>query len=240
MMGSVIVPAASLDEAALLDAVRELGERDPALGAVVARYGPPPLWARPAGFPTLVLLILEQQVSLASARAAYDRLVAMTGDPPTPDALLALSDAELLAAGFSRQKTRYARALAAAVRDGSLDVDGLALLDDDGVDAALTALPGIGPWTSTIYRLMVLCRPDAWPIHDIALAQAYADLHGLAVRPRPERDDRARRGLAPVARGRGADPVAPVPVGSGGAPGGAFLLRRSCYAVAAAAAAADR
>jgi DNA-3-methyladenine glycosylase II len=186
MMGSVIVPAASLDEAALLDAVRELGERDRALGTVVARYGPPPLWARPAGFPTLVLLILEQQVSLASARAAYDRLVAMTGDPPTPDALLALADGQLLAAGFSRQKTRYARALAAAVRDGSLDVDGLAALEDDGVDAALTALPGIGPWTSTIYRLMVLCRPDAWPIHDIALAQAYADLHGLAVRPRPE------------------------------------------------------
>ena len=142
MMGSVIVPAGRLDEASLLDAVRELGERDPALGSVVARYGPPPLWAREPGFPTLVLLILEQQVSLASARAAYDRLVSMTGDPPTPDALLTLSDGELLAAGFSRQKSRYARALAAAVRDGSLDVDGLAVLDDDGVDAALTRCRG--------------------------------------------------------------------------------------------------
>ena len=186
MMRRVIVPAAGLDEAALLDAVRTLRERDPALGAVVARYGPPPLWARDAGFPTLVLLILEQQVSLASARAAYDRLLAMTGDPPTPDTLLALTDAELLAVGFSRQKTGYARSLAGAVRDGSLDLDGLAWLDDDAVDAALTALPGIGPWTATIYRLMVLGRRDAWPIHDIALAQAYADLHGLDVRPRPE------------------------------------------------------
>jgi DNA-3-methyladenine glycosylase II len=186
MMGGVTVPAASLDEAALLDAVRELGTRDPALGAVVTRYGPPPLWAREPGFPTLVLLILEQQVSLASARAAYDRLVVLTGDPPTPATLLSLADRELLAAGFSRQKTRYARALAVALRDGSLDLGGLAALDDDGVDAALTALPGIGPWTSTIYRLMVLGRPDAWPIHDIALAQAYAELHGLAVRPRPE------------------------------------------------------
>ena len=139
MMGRVIVPPGHLDEASLLDAVRELGERDPALGSVVARYGPPPLWARPAGFPTLVLLILEQQVSLASA-----------------------------------------------VRDGRLDLDGLTGLDDEAVDAALTALPGIGPWTATIYRLMVLCRPDAWPIHDIALAQAYADLHGLTIRPRPE------------------------------------------------------
>jgi len=186
MMGSVIVPASRLDEASLLDAVRELGDRDAALRSVVARYGPPPLWARSPGFPTLVLLILEQQVSLASARAAYDRLVAMTGDPPTPDSLLALDDAALLAAGFSRQKTRYARSLASAVRDARLDLDGLAGRDDEAVDAALTALPGIGPWTATIYRLMVLCRPDAWPIHDIALAQAYAELHGLDVRPRPE------------------------------------------------------
>jgi DNA-3-methyladenine glycosylase II len=186
MMGPMIAPAASLDKAALLDAVRDLGERDPALRSVVARYGPPPLWAREPGFPTLVLLILEQQVSLASARAAYDRLQAMTGDPPTPETLLTLADDELLAAGFSRQKTRYARALAVAVRDGSLDLDRLAALEDDGVDAALTALPGIGPWTATIYRLMVLGRPDAWPIHDIALAQAYAELHGLAVRPRPD------------------------------------------------------
>ena len=106
------------------------------------------------------------------------------------------------------------------MRDGSLDVVGLARLDDDGVDAALTALPGIGPWTSTIYRLMVLCRPDAWPIHDIALAQAYADIHGLAVRPRPEEMNALAEGWRPVARGRGTDPVAPVPVRACGAPGG--------------------
>ena len=193
----VIAPAAVLDESALLDAARLLGERDPALRAVLARYGPPPLWAREPGFPTLVLLILEQQVSLASARAAYDRLLVMTGDPPTPEALLALTDGDLLAAGLSRQKSRYARALAAAVRDGSLDLGGLAALDDDGVDAALTALPGLGPWTATIYRLMVLGRPDAWPIHDIALAQAYAELHGLAVRPRPEEMTELAEGWRP-------------------------------------------
>jgi DNA-3-methyladenine glycosylase II len=179
-------PVIALDEGTLRAALTELAARDPALGGVVERFGPPPLWAREPGFPTLVLLILEQQVSLASARAAYDRLLAMTGDPPTPAGLLALTDGELLAAGFSRQKARYARALAAAVASGSLDVHRLAALDDDAVDAALTALPGIGPWTATIYRLMVLGRPDAWPIHDIALAQAYAELHGLEVRPRAE------------------------------------------------------
>ena len=171
-----------LDEARLLAAVDELAAADPALGEVVERFGPPPMWARDPGFPTLVHLILEQQVSLASAQAAFDRLRA-AAHPLTPRSLLRLDDAQLLAVGFSRQKARYARALATAVEDGSLDVDGLASLDDDGVDAALTALPGIGPWTSTIYRLMVLRRPDAWPVHDIALAQAAAELRGLDHRP---------------------------------------------------------
>jgi DNA-3-methyladenine glycosylase II len=182
----VITLPPPLTEARLLAAVDELATADPALGAVVRRFGPPPLWAREPGFPTLVHLILEQQVSLASAQAAFDRLRAVA-DPLTPRTLLALDDAQLLAAGFSRQKARYARALAAAVADGSLDIDGLARLDDDDVDAALTALPGIGPWTSTIYRLMVLLRPDAWPVHDIALAQALAELRGLPARPDADR-----------------------------------------------------
>jgi DNA-3-methyladenine glycosylase II len=188
---------APLEEATLRAAAAALAERDPALGEVLRRYGPPPMWAREPGFPTLVLLILEQQVSLASAAAAFERLLARTGEPLVPSALLALSDAELLAAGFSRQKTRYARALAAAMADGSLDLDGLGALDDAEVDAALTALPGIGPWTATIYRLMVLRRPDAWPIHDIALAQAYAEVRGLEVRPRPDEMDALAEGWRP-------------------------------------------
>ena len=116
-----------------------------------------------AGFPTLVHIILEQQVSLASAKAAYDRLL-VAADPLTPSAFLALSDAELLAIGFSRQKTRYGRGLAAAIVDGSLDLDGLGGLPDADVERALIAVPGIGPWTATIYLLMVLGRPDVWPV----------------------------------------------------------------------------
>ena len=180
-----------LTESRLLVAVDELAAADPALGTVVERFGPPPLWAREPGFPTLVHLILEQQVSLASAQAAFDRL-RLAAHPLTPRSLLRLDDAQLLAVGFSRQKARYARALATAVDDGSLDLDGLAGLDDDEVDATLTALPGIGPWTSTIYRLMVLLRADAWPVHDIALAQALAELRGLDARP----DAEAMLGLA--------------------------------------------
>ena len=194
--GVITVPR-SLDEDALRAGVAELSSRDAALAAVVEQYGPPPMWAREPGFPTLVLLILEQQVSLASAAAAYARLVERTREPLTPVALLALTDAELLTIGFSRQKARYARALATAVLDGSLDLDGLAALDDEGVDRALTTLPGIGPWTATIYRLMVLLRPDAWPIHDIALAQAYAEVRGLEVRPRADEMDALAEGWRP-------------------------------------------
>jgi len=175
-------PHAALTEASLAEAVDALAARDPVLGDIVARFGRPPLWAREPGFPTLIHLVLEQQVSLASAQAAFDRLRA-AADPLTPGALLRLDDGQLLAIWFSRQKARYARAIATALEAGALDLDALPRLDDPAVDAELTALPGIGPWTATIYRLMVLLRPDAWPVHDIALAQAIAEVRGLARRP---------------------------------------------------------
>lgn len=175
-------PYPALTAADLPAAVAELAARDPELAGIAARFGTPPLWAREPGFPTLVHLILEQQVSLASAKAAFDRLVAAS-DPLTPVAFLAFDDAELLAIGFSRQKKRYARALATAIADGKLDLTVLDAASDDDVDRRLTALPGIGPWTATIYRLMVLLRPDAWPVGDIALAQALAEVRGLPVRP---------------------------------------------------------
>jgi DNA-3-methyladenine glycosylase II len=178
-----LIPA--LDHATLERAVDELAAADEDLAGIVARFGPPPLWDRPAGFPTLVHIILEQQVSLASAKAAFDRLVAAT-DPLTPDAFLTLTDAELLTIGFSRQKARYGRALAASISDGSLDLDGLVSLADEDVRLALEAVPGIGPWTSTIYLLMVLGRPDVWPAGDIALATAVGHIKGLPSRPGPD------------------------------------------------------
>ena len=180
--GATVAFAAALTEETLPRAVDHLAARDPLLAASVRRHGYPPLWARDPGFPTLIHIVLEQQVSLASARAAFDRLRAAR-DPLTPASFLTLHDRELHDIGFSRQKTRYGRELARAVLDGRLDLDALAGLDDGEVDARLTAVPGIGSWTSTIYRLMVLGRPDAWPVHDIALAQAAADLQGLDRRP---------------------------------------------------------
>lgn len=162
-------------------AARELGESDPSLGASVERYGPPPLWSREPSYATLVHLILEQQVSLASAQAAFDRLGAALGGSVEPEGLLRLSDAELRAVGFSRQKTGYARTLANAMLDG-FDLMALAPMPDDEVRRALIAMPGIGPWTADIYLTMCLLRPDIWPRGDLALRTAAAELAG-EVRP---------------------------------------------------------
>lgn len=166
----------------LLSAVRALTIADPALAASVERFGPPPLWARDPSYATLVHLILEQQVSLASARAAFDRLGAALAGGIEPRAFLELSDAELRAIGFSRQKAGYARDLAGALADG-FDLEGLAELPDDEVRSSLMRLRGIGRWTADIYLIMCLRRPDVWPHGDQALATAARELLELPAQP---------------------------------------------------------
>ena len=165
-------------------AAGELAARDTALAMIVERHGLPEFWARPPGFATLLLLILEQQVSLASARAAFGRVDARVGGV-TPRRLLSLSDDELREDGFSRQKTRYARALAEALQGGTLDLDAVGRLDDVAARRELIALPGIGPWTAEVYLLSALRRPDTWPTGDIALQEATRRALGLAERPSP-------------------------------------------------------
>ena len=174
-----------LDEAALRVGVGSLGARDADLAGIVARHGPPPLWARPPGFATLVHIILEQQVSLRSAEAALTRLVAATGEV-TPDAIVAAGPERLLGAGLTRQKTRYLVALAQRVTDGRLDLDALETADDDAARRALLAVVGIGPWTADIYLLMALGRPDIWPTGDLALATAMRTAKRLPAIPRPD------------------------------------------------------
>lgn len=155
---------------------------------MLAELGAPPLWARETGFPTLVHIILEQQVSLASARAAFEKLKARV-NPLTPQGLLRLSDAELKAAGFSRQKTGYARGLAQAILTGEVDLDRLGELDDAAAREELLKIKGIGDWSADIYLLMALRRPDVWPVGDLALAQAVQRVKGLAARPDGEEMD---------------------------------------------------
>ena len=171
-----------VDDATLPIGVRVLADTDPDLLAVVERHGPPPLWAREPGFETLVRIILEQQVSLASGAAAYTRLERAVGRVD-PGRVGRATPAVLEAAGLTRQKVRYLRALGSAVADGSLDLEGLAGLDDDRVRSLLCALPGIGTWTADVYLLMALGRSDVWPATDIALAASVGRVKHLPTRP---------------------------------------------------------
>jgi DNA-3-methyladenine glycosylase II len=175
-----------LNEDRFTQAVRALTDRDTHLAEVVQNYGQPPLWVRKPGFPTLVYIILEQQVSLASAKAAFDRLNAAVGSL-TPSRFLKLTDADLLRIGFSRQKTLYARLLAESLSRRHFDLRYLHELHDDAARKMLTAFKGIGNWTADIYLLSALRRPDIWPVGDLALATAVEEVKHLRKRPSRER-----------------------------------------------------
>jgi DNA-3-methyladenine glycosylase II len=158
--------------------VTTLAEMDPVLAVLAERNGVPPLWPREPGFPTMVRLILEQQVSLASANSAYGKLERAI-DRVEPEAFVGLGDSELRTIGFSRQKADYTRGLAAGLMDGSVDlnaVDGLA--DEDATDRLLD-IRGIGPWTAACYLLFALRRPDVWPSGDRALQVSMGRVYDL-------------------------------------------------------------
>ena len=164
---------------------KSLASQCPHLAGVYAKYGPPPLWDRPRGFLTLLQIILEQQVSLASAKACYDKLCVRIEDV-TPETLMRSTDAELRADGFSRQKTSYARHLAEAVIEKRINFNELENLSDAEVKGELIKLKGIGEWTSDIYLLMAMLRPDVMPKGDVALHTAWHKLSGEA---RPTSDE---------------------------------------------------
>jgi DNA-3-methyladenine glycosylase II len=171
-----------LSEEIFANAVNELAILDRDLARIIDTLGPPPFFVREPGFPTLILLILEQQVSLASAKAAFDKLAALVGEI-TPASVLSLDDETLRGIGFSRQKARYSRVLAQAVLTEELALTRLHEASGTEVQKALTALTGIGPWTADVYLLMCLRRPDIWPGGDLAIQVAVQEIKGLAKRP---------------------------------------------------------
>jgi DNA-3-methyladenine glycosylase II len=174
-----MVPLTTRD---LARGITALCRRDPDLARVVGRLGPPPLWRRAPGFATLVQIILEQQVSLASARAAYARLHQAV-EAVSPARLAELDAVSLAAAGLTRQKSAYLAALARAIVQGAFAVERLHALDDQAAHAELVKLKGIGPWSADIYLLMALGRPDVWPRHDLALATALREVKRLRRQP---------------------------------------------------------
>lgn len=172
----------TLNEEILPAACAELTKTDKDLAFIFDKYGTPPLWKREPDFATLVHIILEQQVSLASALSAFNKLKERLGDV-TPAGVLSLSDEELKAAYFSRQKTVYARELARAVSGGDLNLRALESLSDAEAKDELKKIKGVGDWTADIYLLMAMSRPDVMPKGDLALHVAWKKLKNLERAP---------------------------------------------------------
>lgn len=170
-------------DAEFYTACDNLTKKDPVLATAFALYRYPPRWTRPCSFTTLLRIILEQQVSLASAKAAYDKVLAHTGTLNAANLLL-LTDEELKACYFSRQKIKSARALALAVTSGELSFGSLPALPDDEVRMMLKKIHGIGDWSADVFLLFALQRGDIFPAGDIALRRSVAEVYGLPALPR--------------------------------------------------------
>ena len=153
-------------------------EKDNDLKHIIKEYGYPPYWVRPNGFATIILTILEQQVSLASAYAAYSKLREKL-EVVSPESLLRLTDEQLRACYFSRQKIIYARELAHSIANGQINLKKFFYQPDDVVRAELKKLKGIGDWTVDIYLIHALRRTDIFPVGDLALVNAIKMVKGL-------------------------------------------------------------
>ena len=156
----------------------KLSRKDRELKGIIKQYGYPPMWTRPATFQTLILTILEQQVSLASAYAAFKKLKEKIGYV-TPAKLLQLTDEEMRACYFTRQKTGYARGLAEAVQSKKINLKKLSSLPDEEVRNELIKLKGIGHWTVDVYLMHALQRTDLFPLGDIALVNSLKEVKQL-------------------------------------------------------------
>jgi len=156
-----------------------LAAMDADLQGIINRYGYPPIWSRTNTFESLVHIILEQQVSLASALSALNRLKERI-EEITPARVLLLTDEELKACYFSRQKTIYVKHLAEVIISGKLSLAELELLPDDEVRSRLMAVKGIGNWTVDIYLIFILHRADIFPIGDLAAVNALKKVKNLS------------------------------------------------------------
>jgi DNA-3-methyladenine glycosylase II len=168
----------SFDKNNFLSLCDSLAERDKDLKNIIIEFGYPPLWSRTPSFATLIHIILEQQVSLASAKAAFLKLESAIGHI-TPEKILQLSDEEMKACYFSRQKTKYAKHLAEVILNGELNIDALQTLPDNAVRTELKKVKGIGDWTVDVFLMIVLHRNDCFATGDIALMKSIKEVKGL-------------------------------------------------------------
>ena len=171
-----------IDDESLSKALDALGQQDGDFARALEEVGPPPLRNRPHGFPTLLRIIVAQQVSLASAQAIWDRLEAAC-QPLEPASLLALGEEGLRTVGFSRQKICYGMSLAELFESGALEPTLLDSLEDEDAIARLTEVKGIGRWSAEVYLLFAMGRPDVFPADDLGLMMGAERLKRLNERP---------------------------------------------------------
>jgi DNA-3-methyladenine glycosylase II len=169
-------------EADLDVAIAHLVKADPRFAAALSQAGRPPLRRREDGFAGLLSIVVSQQLSTASAKAIWGRLIQAI-DPLEPAAVLRARPAKLARAGLSAPKIRTLKAIARAVDRAELDLAALAHMGADEAHATLTAVHGIGPWTANIYLLACLGHADSWPAGDLALQEAAKLLLALKTRP---------------------------------------------------------
>jgi DNA-3-methyladenine glycosylase II len=158
--------------------IKHLFKLDKIFAGISDRYGNPPDWSRPQGFISLSKIILEQQVSLASASAHFLKLNSFINGF-TPENILILTDSEMRSCQISRQKAKYLRELSKAIIDREIDLDQLAVLDEPQVRRQLTNIKGIGNWTADIYLMFCLQSKDIFPSGDIAVINTVKELTGL-------------------------------------------------------------
>lgn len=174
-----------LDEGTFRMAVDLLIAEDGSLARVVDRWGVPEFWHRRPGFPTLTLLVLEQQVSLESGAAMYRRLAGLVG-PMTPEAVLEAGPDRLRSIGVTRQKAGYLVELSARIVAGEIDLDALETAPIQDARDALLSIKGVGPWTADAYLLSASRRPDMWPVGDRALQVGIGEVLGIDETPDAE------------------------------------------------------
>jgi DNA-3-methyladenine glycosylase II len=155
--------------------IKKLTSSHKLFSKIKEQYGIPPNWQRPQGFISLSRIILEQQVSLASADAHFNKLNSYIKEF-TPKEILKLSDKEMRACQISRQKAKYLRALSQAILNNDLDFDELPKLSQGEVRNKLTSIKGIGDWTTDIYLMFCMQTKDIFPLGDIALINTIKEL----------------------------------------------------------------
>ena len=188
-MTSPTLRPASLSDADLIRAKRILARRDPVLAAVIRKHRArtPLETAAMDPFPALVRTITAQQISTKAAATIHARLVSLMPAGVEPAALLALTDAQLRAAGLSRQKSAYVRDLAAKAVSGELPLHTLHELDDEQVIEAIVKVKGLGRWSAEMFLMFRLRRPDVLPVDDLGIVNAIMRLYGLRKKPKADR-----------------------------------------------------